>query len=399
MAEKRDYYEVLGVEKTATPEEIKKAYRKLAMKYHPDRNPGDKTAADKFKEVCEAYEVLSDKDKRARYDQFGAEGMNFGPGGFDFNRDFSHGQDFDLQDILGGLFGGAFGGGGGFEEFFGGGRSQRQSGPDAPQRGNDLRFDLEIDFEEAVFGSSRQVSLNINDTCDACHGTGAAPGSKRGTCKQCHGRGYVIAGNGFFQVRQTCPACQGEGSIISNPCAACGGTGLVKKPRQISLRIPKGAETGTRLRMGGKGEAGLRGGEPGDLYVVLHVRESELFQRQGDDLICKIYVSPVVAALGGNVDIPTPDGNARLRLPAGTPSGKVFRLRGKGVPSLRGGGCGDLHAVVEIEVPDHLSSQQQKLLQDFGDACTAGNFPENAKQNDQVAEFFRRRDALQAADK
>jgi len=286
MATKRDYYDVLGIGKTASADEIKKAYRKLAMQYHPDRNADNKEAAEKFKEVCEAYEVLSDTDKRHRYDQYGHAGMKsaFGPGGFDFGRDFSHMQDIDLQDILGSFFGGGFGdifgGGGG-----GGGRSRRSRNPDAAQRGDDLRFDLEIDLEEAIFGSEREVDLNINDACPTCRGTGAASGSARETCRQCGGHGVVIVGGGFIQMRQTCPVCHGEGTIIRNPCKSCGGAGRVKTPRHIALRIPKGVETGSRLRLSGKGESGLRGGEAGDLYVVLHVRDHELFQRQDDDLV------------------------------------------------------------------------------------------------------------------
>ncbi len=391
MATKRDYYEVLGIGKTASADEIKKAYRKLAMKYHPDRNPDNKEAAEKFKEVCEAYEVLSDTDKRHRYDQYGHAGMKsaFGPGGFDFGRDFSHMQDIDLQDILGSFFGGGFG-----DIFGGGGGGQRRSrNPNAAQRGDDLRFDLEIDFEEALFGSEREVDLSVNDACEVCRGTGAASGSTRETCRQCGGHGVVIVGGGFIQMRQPCPVCHGEGTIIRSPCKKCGGTGRVKTPRHIALRIPKGVETGSRLRLTGKGESGLRGGPAGDLYVVLHVREHELFQRQDEDLACTVYISPVTAALGGEIEIPTPDGHARIKLPAGTPNGKVFRLRDKGMPSLNGG-TGDLHVRVEIEVPAHLSSKQKKALEEFASQTTADNFPEAAKQNKSVETFFARRDAL-----
>jgi len=391
MSTKRDYYEVLGVSKSATADEIKKSYRKLAMQYHPDRNPDNKEAAEKFKEVCEAYEVLSDADKRHRYDQYGHAGMKsaFGPGGFDFGRDFSHMQDIDLQDILGSFFGGGFG-----DIFGGGGGGQRRTrNPNAAQRGDDLRFDLEIDFEEALFGSEREVDLSVNDGCEACRGTGAASGSTRETCRQCGGHGAVIVGGGFIQMRQTCPVCHGEGTIVRSPCKKCGGTGRVKTPRHIALRIPKGVETGSRLRLTGKGESGLRGGPAGDLYVVLHVREHELFQRQDEDLSCTVYISPVTAALGGEIEIPTPDGHARIKLPAGTPNGKVFRLRDKGMPGLNGG-TGDLHVRVEIEVPAHLSSRQKKALEEFASQTTADNFPEAAKQNKVIDTFFARRDAL-----
>jgi len=389
MANKRDYYEVLGVSKSATADEIKKAYRKLAMKHHPDRNPDNKDAAEKFKEVCEAYEVLSDTGKRQRYDQYGHAGMKsaFGPGGFDFGRDFSHMQDMDLQDILGSFFGGGFG------DIFGGGGQRRSRSPNAPHRGDDLRFDLEIDFEEALFGSEREVDLSVNDACETCRGTGAASGSSRETCRQCGGHGVVIVGGGFIQMRQTCPVCHGEGSIIRSPCKKCGGTGRVKTPRHIALRIPKGVETGSRLRLTGKGESGLRGGPAGDLYVVLHVREHEVFQRQEDDLVCTVYVSPVLAALGGEIEVPTPEGHARIKLPAGTPNGKVFRLRDKGMPNLNGG-CGDLHLRVETEVPAHLSSKQKRLFEEFSALATPDNFPEAAKQNKAVDTFFARRDAL-----
>ncbi len=389
MANKRDYYEVLGVGKSATADEIKKAYRKLAMQHHPDRNPNSKEAAEKFKEVCEAYEVLSDTDKRQRYDQFGHEGMKsaFGPGGFDFRRDFSHMQDIDLQDILGSFFGGGLG------DIFGGGGQRRTRNPNAAQRGDDLRFDLEIDFEEALFGSEREVELSVNDACETCRGTGAASGSSRETCRQCGGRGMVVVGGGFIQMRQTCPVCRGEGSIIRNPCKKCGGSGHVKTPRHIALRIPKGVETGSRLRLAGKGESGLRGGPAGDLYVVLHVREHGVFRRQEDDLACTVYVSPVLAALGGEVEVPTPDGHARIKLPAGTPNGKVFRLRGKGMASLNGG-CGDLHVRIETEVPARLSAKQKRLFEEFSALATLDNFPEAAKQKKAVDTFFARRDAL-----
>ena len=386
MPTKRDYYEVLGVSKSASADEVKKAYRKLAMQHHPDRNQDNKEAAEKFKEICEAYEVLSDTDKRERYDQYGHAGMksSFGPGGFDFGRDFSHMQDMDLQDILGSFFGGSFGGGGG---------QRRSRNPNAAQRGDDLRFDLEIDFEEALFGSEREVDLNVNDACPTCHGNGAESGSTRETCRQCGGHGVVVVGGGFIQMRQTCPVCRGEGTIIRNPCKKCSGTGRVKTPRHIALRIPKGVETGSRLRLTGKGESGLRGGPAGDLYVVLHVREHDVFERQDEDLACTVHVSPVVAAIGGEIEIPTPDGHARIKLPAGTPNGKVFRLRAKGMPSLNGG-SGDLHVRVEIEVPSHLSSKQKRLLEEFATLTTPDNFPEAAKQGKAVNTFFARRDAL-----
>ena len=385
MAEtKRDYYEVLGVERTASQEEIKKAFRKLAMKYHPDRNPGNQEAAEKFKEASEAYEILSSPEKRQRYDQFGHAGTNFGPGGFDFNRDFTQGADF--EDILGSIFGGGFG------DIFGGGR-RRRANPNGPQRGSDLRFDMAIDLEEAMFGVVRDVDLPIGEDCHDCGGTGAAKGSKRETCRQCNGRGVVTAGAGFIQFQQTCPVCHGEGTIIRNPCKACGGTGRIKKRRKISLRIPKGVDTGSRIRLSGKGEAGLRGGEPGDLYVVIQVRDHEIFQREDDDLACVVHVPLNVVALGGQVSVPTPDGEASLKIPAGTPGGKVFRLRGKGMPSLHGG-VGDLLVQIAIEVPVHLDSAQKKALEEFAKHSDDKNYPEAKHAKKNVAAFLKRRQVL-----
>ncbi len=387
--QKRDYYEVLGVAKSANADAIKKAYRKLAMQYHPDRNPGNQEADARFKEICEAYEVLSDSDKRQRYDQFGHEGMKsaFGPGGFDFGRDFSHMGDIDLQDILGSFFGG------GFADMFGGGGRRQPRNPNAPQRGSDMRFNLEIDLEEAIFGSVRDITLPINDVCADCKGTGAATGSSRETCKQCNGHGSVTVNRGFFQMSQTCPICQGHGTIIKKPCKKCGGAGKVVVQRKINLRIPPGVETGTRLRLPEKGESGLRGGAAGDLYVVLIVREHELFQRQEDDLICNVPISPLAAALGAEIEVPTPDGFARLRIPAGTPNGKIFRLRNKGVPNHRHG-QGDLHVRILFEVPQHLSSKQKKLLEELLGTLGTENFPEATRQRKSAETFFSKRDTL-----
>ncbi len=391
MATKRDYYELLGVQRNASADEIKKAYRKLALKYHPDRNAGDAAAAEMFKEVSEAYEVLSDASKRQRYDQFGHDGVKsaFGPGGFDFGRDFSHSADF--QDIFSSLFGG----GGLFGEMFGG--SQRRRSRDGAQRGADLRFDLEIDLEEAVFGVERNIDLPVTEPCGDCGGSGAAKGTSRETCRQCGGRGTVVSNGGFIQFQQTCPVCRGEGSIIRTPCRKCGGAGRIKVRRSLALRIPPGVETGSRLRVTGKGEGGLRGGPSGDLYVVLHVRDHAIFERQGEDLACTVPVSPAVAALGGDVPVPTPDGLAMLKLPQGTPNGKVFRLRGKGIRGLDGSGVGDLHVRIAIEVPAHLSGSQKRALQAFAESCDGGNYPEAARMRKQVEAFMARRDALKAS--
>ena len=393
MAEKRDYYEVLGVARTASADEIKSAYRKLAMKYHPDRNPGDETAKAKFQEASEAYEVLSNAEKRQRYDQYGHEGVNFGPGGFDFGRDFSHFQDVDLSDILNSVFGSAMGGGGfGFGSMFGGGR--RQTDPEGPQRGADMSMELEVDFEEALFGSERTLELTLPEECAACHGTGAAKGSHRVKCPTCGGRGAVVRGNGFFQVRQTCPKCGGEGSVIERPCPDCQGTGQTRAKRRVALKIPKGVDTGSRLRLSGKGGGGLRGGEPGDLYVVLHVRDSEIFMRDGLDLAVDVPVSPVTAAVGGAVDVPTPDGIANLKLPSGTPNGKLFRLRGKGMPSLRGLGTGDLVVRVVFEVPQRLTAKQRGLLDDLAKSLEPENFPDAQRLASAAKKFYSRRDKL-----
>ena len=392
MADKRDYYEVLGVAKTASADEIKSAYRKLAMKYHPDRNPGDESAKAKFQEASEAYEVLSNPEKRQRYDQFGHQGVEFGPGGFDFSRDFSHSQDVDLSDILNSVFGGAMGGGFDFGGMFGGGR--RRADPEAPQRGADMSMELEVDFEEALFGSERTIELTLPEQCHMCGGTGAARGAKRVKCPTCGGRGAVIRGNGFFQVRQTFPKCGGEGSIIERPCPDCNGTGQTRARRKVSLKIPKGVDTGSRLRLSGKGGGGLRGGEPGDLYVIVRVRDSDIFLRDGLDLAVDVPLSPVTAAVGGSVDVPTPDGIATLNIPSGTPNGKQFRMRGKGMPSLRGMSSGDLVVRVVLEVPQRLTARQRGLLDELAKTLDSTNFPESQRLATAAKRFYLRKDKL-----
>ena len=394
MADKRDYYEVLGVSRTATADEIKSAYRKLAMKYHPDRNPGDKAAEEKFKEAAEAYDVLHDPEKRQRYDQFGHQAFeNGGAGGFG-----AGGMSMDdIFAAFGDLFGGRMHGGGGFggfDEFFGGGRQQRRADPNAPQRGEDMTFRLQIDFDEAIFGSERTLELTLPAQCPDCRGTGAAEGAKRVTCRTCGGHGMVIGGSGFFQVRQTCPTCGGEGTIIERPCRTCRGSGHVTRPQKIALKIPAGVDTGSRLRLAGKGAGGLRGGENGDLYVLLDVRESDIFEREGPNLFVDIPVSPVVAALGGEIPVPTPEGEAQLKIPAGTANGKVFRLRGKGVPSLRGGMPGDLDVRVVIEVPVRLDRKQRAALEEFQKLATSDLFPEARRLADKTKVFLSHRDSL-----
>lgn len=386
---KRDYYEVLGAAKTASPDEIKKCYRRMAMQYHPDRNQGDKASEAKFKEVSEAYEVLSDPEKRRLYDQYGHEGVKsqFGPGGFDFSRDFTHVS--DLQDLFGSLFGES---GGVFEEFFGGGG--RRTSRTGPQQGADLRFDLEIEFVEAIFGAQREITLPVTEQCAACKGMGSEPGSTEETCRHCGGRGAVISASGFFQVRQTCPVCGGSGKMITKPCRECKGAGRQKTRKRLTLRIPPGVETGSRLRLAGRGEGGVRGGPAGDLYVILHVRQHELFQREGSELLCEIPVPMHIAALGGEVSVPTLDGFATVKVDPGTETGRVIRLRGKGAPSVEGRGHGDLHVRLVVEVPVRMNSRQKKALKDFSDACEPDNFPLGQKTRERADNFFKAKQEL-----
>ena len=392
MASKRDYYEVLGVAKNATADEIKSAYRKLAMKYHPDRNPGDKAAEEKFKEAAEAYDVLHDAEKRQRYDQSGHAAFEGGAGGYGaggMNMD-------DIFSMFGDLFGGRGGGGGsfgGFGDFFGGG-SRRQRDPNAPRDGDDMTFRLDIDFDEALYGSERTLDLTVPGQCPECGGSGAAGGSKRTTCPTCRGQGVVFDGGGIFRIQQTCPTCGGEGSVIEKPCRRCRGQGQVETPQHIALKIPAGVDNGSRLRVAGKGAGGVRGGANGDLYVMLGVRPSDIFDRDGLDLGVEVPVSPALAALGGAVEIPTPDGIAELKIPAGTPNGKVFRLRGKGVPNLRGGYPGDLSARIVFEVPANLDRRQREALEEFQRLCTTSTYPEAQTLANKVKVLYAHRDKL-----
>ncbi len=391
MTAKRDYYEVLGVARAASADEVKKAYRKMAMQYHPDRNQGDKAAEAKFKEVSEAYEILSDAGKRRQYDQYGHEGMKstFGPDGFNFSRDFTHVS--DLQDLFGSLFGE---GGGVFEDFMGGGRRTSRTGP---QQGADLRFDLEIGFEEAMFGAQQEITLPVTEQCASCNGMGSEPGSTEETCRHCGGRGAVISSSGFFQVRQTCPVCSGSGKMITKPCRDCKGAGRVKNKKRLTLRIPAGVETGSRLRLAGRGEGGVRGGAAGDLYVILHVRENDLFQRDGAELLCEVPVPMQIAALGGDVSVPTIDGITSMHVEAGTESGHVFRLRGQGAPSLDGHGRGDLHVRVIVEVPLKLSAKQKKALKEYSDMCEEENYPMTQKLRERASQFLKAKINLEKA--
>jgi molecular chaperone DnaJ len=350
---KRDYYKVLDVPKTATEAEIKKAYRRLAMKFHPDRNPGDQAAEESFKEAKEACEVLTDSHKRAAYDQYGHAGVEAaarGRGGF--------GAD-SFSDIFGEVFGDIFGGG-----RRGGGRSQ-------VFRGADLRYELELDLPQAVFGHTVEIEVPRLSECETCHGTGAAKGSTPSTCETCGGVGQVRVSQGFFQLQQTCPRCRGTGSIVRNPCDTCLGQGRVRRTRKLSVKVPAGVDTGDRIRLSGEGEAGRNGGPPGDLYVEVQVREHAIFERDNEHLSCEVPVSFATAALGGSVAVPTLEGDVTLKIPAETQSGRVFRLRDKGVKPVRGGARGDLFCRVVVETPVSLSAEQRDMIRRLEESLRA----------------------------
>jgi len=376
---KRDYYEVLEVTKTVTVEEIKRSYRKLAVKHHPDKNPDDPHAEDRFKELGEAYDVLMDADKRAAYDRYGHAAFAQGTGP-------SAGAGFhDPFDIFREVFGQG-GGGGIFEQVFGGGgRANR----DGRQRGSDLRYDMQIKLEEAAFGCEKEIEISKLESCEKCEGRGAEEGSQAATCPTCRGQGQVISSRGFFQVSQTCPNCRGTGQIIAKPCSACHGEGRVENTSRIKLKIPAGIEDSSRLRSSGNGEAGIRGGQRGDLYVVIHVKEHEIFERQEDNLYCEIPVSFITAALGGEVRAPTLEGKASLKIPAGTQNSTVFKLRGKGVPTLNSATRGDLMVRVLVEVPTKLNGEQRKKLEEFAALCGEENSPIHKSFFDKAKEFFK----------
>jgi len=372
---KRDYYEVLGVQKSVEPEEIKKAYRKLAAKHHPDKNPGDKTAEEKFKELGEAYEVLSDPQKRAAYDQYGHAAFDRR------SSPFARGGGFhDPFDI----FREVFGGGNIFDDLFGGERSD----PTQPRRGDDLRYDMEITFEEAVHGCEKEISVTKPERCEACQGSGAEPGSRTKACPACGGRGQIINSRGIFSIAQTCPHCQGAGRVIERPCPACRGAGRLERSSPIKLRIPAGVDTGARLRSLGNGEAGVRGGPQGDLYVVLHVKPHAIFQRDGDDLLCEVPVSFVQAALGTEIEVPAIEGKAAIKVPPGTQPGAMFRLKGRGVKNVQGYGHGDLHVRINVEVPTHLSPAQKAKLQEFAALCSGKENPLSQSFLDRAKNLF-----------
>ncbi len=372
---KRDYYEVLGVNRQADAEEIKKSYRKLALKYHPDRNPNDKAAEEKFKELSEAYEVLNDPQSRAAYDQYGHAA-------FDARARARAGGFHDPSDI----FREVFGAGSIFEDLFGGGASQR---PGGPQRGEDLRYDMELTFVEAAQGCEKEITVTKLDACETCRGSGAEPGASVKTCATCGGRGQVISSRGIFSIAQTCPRCQGRGQVVDKPCRSCSGSGRREKTSKIKIRVPAGVEGGSRLRSTGNGEAGARGGAPGDLYVVLHVKKHEIFERDGDDLICDLPISFAQAALGGTIEAPTLTDEVEIEVPSGTQTGSVFRVKGKGVKNLQGYGHGDLLVRVHVEVPAKLNAIQRAKLEEFAKLCDETVHPLSKSFLDKAKGLFR----------
>ena len=367
---KRDYYEVLGVDKGAADSDIKKAYRRVAMKYHPDRNPDDPDADHKFKEATEAYDILMDREKREAYDRFGHAGVDPGMGGGGFG-----GGNF--SDIFGDVFGDIFGGG--------------RGGRGGPQRGSDLRYTLDISLEDAVRGTTVEIKVPSLSTCEKCDGSGARKGSSPTTCGTCGGMGQVRMQQGFFQVQQTCPTCRGRGKTITDPCNACHGQGRVEKTRKLSVKVPPGVDTGDRIRLSGEGEAGPEGGPPGDLFVQMSVRQHNIFERDGKNLYCEVPITFVTAALGGELEVPTLDGRVKLKIPAETQTGKLFRLRGKGVKPVRGGSVGDLLCRAVVETPVNLNKEQKTLLQQFEKSLGQDGHAQSPRQSswfEGVKNFF-----------
>ncbi len=367
MAEKRDFYEVLGVGRSASADEIKKAYRTVALKHHPDRNPDDPAAEERFKEASAAYQVLSDPERRAQYDRFGhaAFAQGGGQGGFDFSAG-------GFEDIFG--------------DIFGGGRGRRTR--DRARRGDDLRYDLEIDFEAAVFGVEETIRVPRLNECESCEGSGARKGTSRETCGACGGSGQMRYQQGLFSIAKTCGECRGEGTVLRDPCPACRGHGAVRREQTLSVRIPAGVDTGSRLKLRGEGEAGQRGGPAGDLYVVIHVRSHEIFEREGNDVLCEVPIGFTQAALGAEIEAPTPHGKVKMKIPAGTQSGRVFRLKGKGVPDLRGYGTGDTLVRVAVETPRKLTARQRELLEEFAQLSGEEVHPIAKGFFDKVKEMF-----------
>ncbi len=384
MTAKRDYYEVLGVSKDATASELKKAYRKLAIKFHPDKNPDDAEAEEKFKELGEAYEALSDEDKRAAYDRYGHAAFENGGGGSRGGGGF--GGFHDASDIFSQVFGGAFGGGG-FEDIFGGGGRRRRD-PSGRKPGSDLRYDLEITLEEAAEGVQKELEIEKLEACTSCNSSGSKSGTGRKTCSTCGGQGAVTRQAGIFIQQTECPECHGAGQTISDPCPDCRGEGRRNEDTRIKINIPAGVDDGTRLRSTGNGDAGLRGGQPGDLYVFLHIKPHDVFQREDDDLFCEVPMPFATAALGGELEVPTLEGKSSIKIPAGTQGGTTFRLRNRGIKDLRSGGKGDLHVEVQVEVPTKLKSEQKEKLVEFSESIGEENNPMQESFFEKAKRFF-----------
>jgi molecular chaperone DnaJ len=383
---KEDYYDLLGVGRQANEEELKKAYRKKAVQYHPDKNPGNKEAEEKFKQISHAYEVLKDPQKRAAYDRYGHAAFE-GPGAGARGAGGMGGGFHDPFDIFREVFGAGGGGGGGiFDEMFGAGGGGGSGGQG--RDGSDLRYDLEITLEEAARGVEKELSFRKAAVCDRCDGSGAEPGSKRITCSTCGGAGQIRRSGGIITFRQTCPTCGGAGTKVEKACTQCRGEGRVPKTTKVNVRIPPGVDTGSRLRSVGNGEAGIGGGAAGDLYIVLTVKEHEIFERQGQDLFCEIPIKFTLATLGGTIEVPTLFGRATLKIPASTQSGTTFRLRGKGMPSLRGGAQGDQLVRVHVEVPTSLTSEQRKLLEEFARVSGDADEPTSRSWFEKAKKFF-----------